>query len=145
MRKWCSGFDGLDANRHTGQMRHARQLLDVFGRAGHQPVDVGAARLVGPSPSARALVAPAVRDGDDTRDDVLGDNDRDLDLAVRRGDSHHIPVDDVREGRVVDMHPGVLHAVAPHQQRRVVHPRVLRARLPHADQPHRIAVWRAAP
>jgi hypothetical protein len=38
------------------------------------------------------------------------------------------------------MHAGVLDPFAAHQQRRVVHPGVLRAGLPHADQPHRIAV-----
>ena len=48
-------------------------------------------------------------------------------------------------GGVVDMHQRALHPAAAHQQRRVVHPRVLRTRLTHADHPQRIAVGLVAP
>ena len=86
-------------------------------------------------PAAGAPVAPAVRDGDHPGDDVLGDHGRQFDLAVRRGDAHDIAVDDVGRRRVVDVHTHMLGTLAAHEQRRVVHPRVLRARLPHRPPP----------
>src|SRR5262249_41552803 len=86
-----------------------------------------------------AFVPPTVRYRDDARDDVLGHEDRQLDLAVRRGNPDRVAVADVGGGRVVDVHAHMLGTFATHQQRRVVHPGVLPAGLAPAGAPHGIS------
>ena len=98
-----------------------------------------------PAASPRCPCAPAVRDRDGAGHDVGGQRDWKRDLAVRRTHRTVSPSPILRCSSVVDVHERAVDPVAAHQQRRVVHPRVLRARLAHADHPHRVVRGLAAP
>ena len=105
------------------QVRHARERLEVLGRAAGEQVHVHPGVVVGQLPAA--AVAPAVRQRHRARRHLVGDRDRHLHRAGLRLEARRAAVlEPVRRG-VVGVHPQRLHAVAAHQQRRVVHPRVV--------------------
>ncbi len=69
----------------------------------------------------------------------VGQHRRELDLAMGGGDPHAVALGDAERLGIGRVDPRRLRAAATVEQRRVVHPRVLRAQLAHADQPQREA------
>ena len=126
--------DRRDAHRHAVQERHAREPLEVLG-LGAVSRFTFAAVLVGdfqpplwPQPCGSATTPGVIS----SRDACTGTVDR------RRSWTRAAPRrrPRARAGGVV----GLIRSAGPraaHQQRRVVHPRVVGAQLTHADQPQR--------
>ena len=127
--------DRLDAHRDAVQMRHSGEVLEALGARRRELVHVGATRVVGELPAA--AVTPAVRQRHGAGRHLVGHGDRRLDDSRRGGDAREGAVRKVGRGGVAGMDAQRVRAAAAHQQRRVVHPGVVRAQLAQADQAER--------
>ncbi len=103
-------------------------------RAGEH-VDVRAGVAVGQRPAA--AMAPAVRQRDRAGRHLVGHEHRHADAPARDSSVARLAVLEPAGRGVVGMHAQRLHPAAAHQQRRVVHPGVVRAQLAQADQQQR--------
>ena len=125
----------LEPHRDPIQEGHPGEALQVLGRRGREQVDVCAAGLGRACANRRG--APTRAEPRSSRASSRRSPWRAARSRRRRDDPAPLAVLDAIRGRVIGMIAGRVDAVALHQLRHVVHPRVVRAQLAQSDQAQR--------